>query len=178
MVFTQSDKDFIKNVFLQKGYRGKRIVKEFPGFGWSVRSVNHLIHTFEERGYVERKRGCGRPITACTQENIDYTEEMIQSQEDRPGTHLAPRELTQHLSVSQSSVRRMISKSKLKSYKRVLTSRKSDGVKEKRITRSRALLRRFDNDTAKNIVFTDEKDFTLEPAMNTKNDVVYGKKGA
>ena len=141
MVFTQSDKDFIMNVFLQKGYRGRRMVKEFPGFGWSIRSVNHLIHTFEERGYVERKRGSGRPITACTQENIDYTEEMIQSQEDRPGTHLTPRELSQHLSVSRSSVRRMISKKKLKAFKRVVTSKKSDDVKAKRVTRSRAFFK-------------------------------------
>ena len=71
----------------------------------------------------------------------------------------------------------MISKKKLKAFKRVVTSKKSDDVKAKRVTRSRALLRRFDNEAAKNIVFTDEKDFTLEPAINAKNDVVYGRKG-
>ena len=38
------------------------------------------------------------------------------------------------------------------------------------------LLNRFTAENVKNIIFTDEKDFTLEVARNWQNDRVYGKR--
>ena len=40
--------------------------------------------------------------------------------------------------------------------------------------RARKLLDRFDSEEVKKIIFTDEKDFTIEVAKNRQNDVVYG----
>lgn len=68
-------------------------------------------------------------------------------------------------------------KSGLKYYKRIKTSRKNEKVRQNRQKRCPELLRRFDDENVKDIIFTDEKDFTLEVAKNVKNDVVYGKKG-
>ena len=42
--------------------------------------------------------------------------------------------------------------------------------------RCRLLLNRFTAEKVKNIIFTDEKDFTLEVARNRQNYRVYGKR--
>ena len=44
-----------------------------------------------------------------------------------------------------------------------------------RKTRSQALYRRFSLATVKKVIFTDEKDFTLEVPTNCQNDSVYAK---
>ena len=49
-------------------------------------------------------------------------------------------------------------------------------MRSKRKTRCRLLLNRFTAEKVKNIIFTDEKDFTLEVARNRQNDRVYGKR--
>ena len=49
-------------------------------------------------------------------------------------------------------------------------------MRSKRKTRCRLLLNRFTAEKVKNIIFTDEKDFTLEVAWNRQNDRVYGKR--
>ena len=101
---------------------------------------------------------------------------MIQSQEDLPGTHHPQRKIARELGVSQSSVSRLAHKLKLKAYKRIRVSRRDEKVRSKRKTRCRLLLNRFTAEKVKNIIFTDEKDFTLEVARNRQNDLVYGKR--
>ena len=50
----------------------------------------------------------------------------------------------------------------LKAYKRMPTTKLTTDVKKKRSVRCRALYTRFSKSDIKNIVFTDEKDFTLD----------------
>ena len=64
----------------------------------------------------------------------------------------------------------------LKAYKRIRVSRRDEKVRNKRKTRCRLLLNRFTAEKVKNIIFTDEKDFTLEVARNRQNYRVYGKR--
>ena len=49
-------------------------------------------------------------------------------------------------------------------------------MRSKRKTRCRLLLNRFTAEKVKNIIFIDEKDFTLEVARNRQNDRVNGKR--
>ena len=49
-------------------------------------------------------------------------------------------------------------------------------MRSNRKTRCRLLLNRFTAEKVKNIIFSDEKDFTLEVARNRQNDRVYGKR--
>src|SRR6218665_277696 len=63
----------------------------------------------------------------------------------------------------------------LKAYKRMPTTRLLTDVKKKRSVRCRALYTRFSKSDVKNIVFTDEKDFTLKIPLNRQiNSRVYG----
>ena len=101
---------------------------------------------------------------------------MIQSHEDLPGMHHPQRKIARELGVSQSSVSRLAHKLKLKAYKRIRVSRRDEEVRIKRKTRCPLLLNRFTAEKVKNIIFTDEKDFTLEVALNRQNYRVYGKR--
>ena len=175
MVFSDSDRAVIEACFREKGWRGARIVKEFPVKKWSRQSVNRLVKKIKDTGSTSRQSGRSRPRTACTDENKDNVEDMIQSQEDLPGTHHPQRKIARELGVSQSSVSRLAHKLKLKAYKQIRFSTRDEKVRNKRKTRCRLLLNRFTAEKVKNIIFTDEKDFTLEVARNWQNDWVYGK---
>ena len=175
-MFSDSDRAVIEACFREKGWRGARIVKEFPGKKWSRQSVNRLVKKIEVTGSTSRQSGSGRPRTACTDEHKDNVEDMIQSQEDLPGTHHPQRKIARELGVGQSSVSRLAHKLTLKAYKRIRVSRRDEKVRSKRKTRCRLLLNRFTAEKVKNIIFTDEKDFTLEVARNQQNNSVYGKR--
>ena len=103
MVFSDSDRTMIEVCFREKGWCGARIVKEFPGKKWSRQSIKRLLKKIEDTGSTSRESGSGRPRKACTDENKDNVEDMIQSQEDLPGTHHPQRIIACELGVSQSS---------------------------------------------------------------------------
>ena len=71
---------------------------------------------------------------------------------------------------------RLAHKLKLKTYIRIRVSRRDEKVRSKRKTRCRLLLNRFTAEKVKNIIFTDENDFTLEVARNRQNYRVYSKR--
>lgn len=99
---------------------------------------------------------------------------MIESQEDQPGTHKSQRKIATELGVSRGSVQTMTKKLNLKAFKRIKVSRRDENVKQKRKTRCKRLNDRYSAKDVERIMFTDEKDFTLETARNRQNDVVYG----
>ena len=160
---TEGDKATIENCFKEKGWSGRRIVKEFPNKRWSRSTVCRLIAKIKNTGTVVRKTGSGRPKTAISDDNIERVEELVQSQEE-PGTHKSLREAASDLNVSKSSVQRMVKKLKLKPFRRIRVSRRDENVRIKRKTRCQNLDRRYSTTDVNRIVFTDKKDFTLETA--------------
>ena len=86
MVFSAAEKELIKTCYVEKGWLGTRIVQEFPGKRRNCRSVNRVIQLFKRTGSVARQPGSGRPRTACSEANKDYTEDNIQSRDNQPGT--------------------------------------------------------------------------------------------
>ena len=174
MVFSESDKAVIHACWTEKGWGARKIVKEFPGKRWKVGSVHRLINKIKQTGTTERKAGSGRLRTATTEENKQHVAEMIASQEECPGTHKSQRQIASQLNVSRRSVQRMTKSIGFKAFKRIRVSRRDTNVRAKRKTRCRNLYDRYSNEDVKKIVFTDEKDFTLEIARNRQNDRVYG----
>ena len=132
MVFSDSDRAVIEACFREKGWCGARIVKEFPGKKWSRQSVNRLVKKIEDTGSTSRQSGNGRPRTACTDENKDNVEDMIQSQEDLPDMHHPQRIIACELGVSQSSVSRLAHKLKLTNEFEFPEEMKKRGVNERR----------------------------------------------
>ena len=125
-------------------------------------------------GSVARQPGSGRPRTARSEANKDYTEVNIQSQDNQPETHKSQRKIGNAIGISQTSVHRITKELNLKAYRRIRVSRRDETVKQKRKTRSKNLDKRFTNKDVERMIITDEKDFTIEVARNRQNDVVYG----
>ena len=174
-MFSKEEKFLIQSCYNEKGWGAKRIVQEFPDKHWIWKNVDNLIQKLRRDGTTERRRGSGRPRTATTRANSDYVEEHSQSQENRPGTHKSQRRIAGELNISRRSVQRIQKSQHLKSFKRIRTSRKDHRVKEKRKTRCRRLLESISKRDVRKVIFTDEKDFTLEVSKNRQNDRVYGR---
>ena len=103
------------------------------------------------RGY-----GSGRLWTVSKKENMDWIEQLVCSQEERPHTHLAT------------------NRSQLKCLKKPQIS---EGTQNRRETRAGSLRERFESDIRmiEKTAWQDKKDFTLEVLANLQKDRIYGK---
>ena len=119
-------------------------------------AVHNLIKKIKETGSTERCKGSGRPVTATTEENASIFEELVCSQEDEPGTHNSIRQIAPRISISKSSVHRLVKKKNLHCYKR-----------------AGRLLQRFSIYSLPQLVFQDERDFSLQVPINRQNNRVY-----
>ena len=132
-------------------------------------------YKFKKTGSTARIPGSGRPLTATTQENCDATEELIMSQEDKPGSHSSLRQIEPELGISHTSVLNICRKRKVKSFTRERTPQMSDATKTRRIERAGELCARFSEKDLPRLAFQDESQFTLQVQTNRKNNVVWGK---
>jgi len=85
MTFSDKEKILIKSLHLSKGYNASRLLAEFPDKVWTKRSINRLFQKLRETGTVDRLVSSGRPCSARTEENVDLVDDLIVSQEDKPG---------------------------------------------------------------------------------------------
>ena len=172
---SEGDRATIANCFIEKDWGCRRIIREFPNKRWAPSTVARIIRQIKQNNSTKRKPGSGRPRTARTQDNVNAVEELIQSQEDNPGSHKSARQVAAYVGISRRSVGRICKDLRLRPYKRIKVSRRDNNVRSKRKERCRKLLDRFTQDDVKLIMFTDEKDFTLEIAKNSQNNRVYGQ---
>ena len=108
MVLSKEDKAIIELLFKEKGWKGRRIAKEFPSKKWTQSTIDRLITKIQTTGTTDRKRGSGRPTTVSTPENVAQIEELAASQEDMPGTHLSQRKISGHLNIKRASVKHIL----------------------------------------------------------------------
>ena len=172
-MLSEEDKILIKQCYLEKGWTTPSLLAEFPNTQWCRTTVFRLIKKIKDTGSIHRKKGSGRPCTALTDNNMEFIDDAICSQET-PGTHKSQRKIADELSIGLTSVNRGLRKLGRKKFKRIPVSRKDTNVRSKRKVRCRKLLDRFSKESIKKIIFTDEKDFSLEIPINRQNDVVYG----
>lgn len=159
----------------EQGYGAKAICKAYPNKGWSLSTVSKICKRVDERGSAaERKVGSGRPRTARTEENIDAVDDLICSQENRPGTSKSTRQIALQLQISERSVRNIAHKDLgLKSFKRVPVQVITDATMTKRLERCKCLLGRLTEAKCKRVFFTDEKAFYLDPPVCSQNNRVW-----
>ena len=121
-----------------------------------------VLAKYRQTGSTDHMKGSGRPVTTMTDENLCQVEQLCQSQEDKPGSHKSQRQTARIIGMSRSSVQRMLKRRRLHAFKRMRTSAVNANAKHSRKTRSQALYRHFSLSTVKKVIFTDEKEFTLE----------------
>ena len=103
-----SDKVIIKYYQLDKGYGKWKFLTEITDRDCTLSGLRNLIKKTDQAGSIDRKSGSGRPRSAWTNDNIEYVEEQILSQETNPGSHSTPAEIWKRLGISESNVQRIV----------------------------------------------------------------------
>jgi len=135
--------------------------------------VGYLLKKIDETGDVKRREGSGRPKSTRTENNINAVRELISSQEDKPGTHATPNEISKILNIPRTSIRRIIAEDlKLQPFKKIKGQRIDTRTKEKRIERCPNLLR-VTKQVLQTAFFSDEKIFKVTQLLNVQNDRTY-----
>ena len=67
-----------------------------------------MLRELRETGSLDHLTGSGRPHTSRSCDNISAVEELSQSQESKPHTHLSTRNIAQRLKISQTTVLHII----------------------------------------------------------------------
>ena len=169
--FSTEDKMRIQTLSEQGlGYR--KICDAYPEKQWKLDTVKAVCRKFKQTGSViNRKVGSGRPKTARCAEKIEAVSQLICSQEDQPGTSKSTREVAREVGISQTSVMRVAKKDLgLRCLKRTPAQVLNESTRQKRLERSKALLRRITVPRSKRVFFTDEKAFYLNPPVSTQNN--------
>ena len=183
MPFSEEDRYIIKHYREKYGWGSKKILKELgqdPDKNWSREGIIYLLRKIDTTGSIERKKGSGRPRSARTQENQEEVEELIFSQEDPDDgdwkRHDSPRAIAQRLGISKNSVYRIVkSDLDLSMFHRVKGQKLSASDHQKRVVRSRRMLRYFTRENLAKTFFSDESIFTVEGRYNAHNDVFYAR---
>ena len=143
---SKADKIIIKYLRQKFGYGAKRIIKDhLEKIGVFVMWATCLKKT-DKTGDVKRREGSGRPESSRTKNNINAVKELISSQEDKPGTHATPNEISKMMDIAHTSIRRIIAEDlKLQPFKKIKGQRIDTRTKKKRIERCSNLLCVFRN---------------------------------
>ena len=112
-------------------------------------------------------------VTTTTEESASTFEEVVCSQENEPGTHNSVRQIAPLISISKSSVHRLIKKKNLHYYKRLKTPQMNSACRKRRAEHAGKLLQHFSIHSLTRLLFQDEKDFSLQVTTNRQNSRVY-----
>lgn len=130
------------------------------------RFVYRTIKRYQETGSAFDKPRSGRPVTVTTTRMKNIVRSRIWRNPRR-----SMRKMASDLKISQGSLRNIVKRDLgLSSFKRRRVHFLSQAVQKKRLSRSKGLLTRYASVGLDNILFTDEKLFTVEEASNRQND--------
>lgn len=133
--------------------------------------VYYNIKKFRETGGTDDRKRCGRPRTVRTKKMIKVIAERIRRNPCR-----SQKKLALQVGMSTRSMSRLLKNDlHMRAYKRHTAHYLNQRLKKIRLERCKRLLRKHANDRGKNILFTDEKIFTIEESYNQQNDRVYAR---
>lgn len=145
-----------------------QVFSEIQSLGCSRNFVYYTIKRYKETGSLEDRGRCGRPRSVRTPANIKVIRERIRRNPCR-----TQKKLALQTNISRISVNRILKYDlKLKAYSRRKVHYLNERLRKLRLERCRNLLKRHD---PKNILFTDEKIFTVEEKFNRQNNKVYAR---
>ena len=167
MPFTDEDQIIIKHYRQTYGWGSKKILSNLGDQKeWTRRGIDYLIRKIDRTGSHKRIEGSGRPKSARNEENQNEVEELILSQEDGDGNwqkHESPRAIAIKLGISKNSVYRIAREDlDLNIFHRVKGQKLTLEDHQKRVVRSKRMLRLFTRDKLKKTFFSDESIFTIE----------------
>lgn len=164
----QSKRHAIVALFLA-GKRPKDILCDLEPIGVGERLIHRTIKRYKETNSVEKRYGGGRRRSVTTPENIKKLAECL-----RRNPRRSARKLARDIGISNASLRRILKRDlQVKAYKIQKVHGLSEKQRQVRLERSAALLERYARGEFPNLIFSDEKIFTIEQSVNKQNDRVY-----
>lgn len=153
------------------GYNNSEILKELNINRNSREKVKRTINRYNETGSLENRKHKNHKRLKRSHSMIKCVRERIRRNPCRKQKIMAL-----EMGVSLRTMNRTINEDlKLKALNKQYCHFLSNSNKLNRLQRCRALIKRHDKTSIENILFTDEKIFTIEQKINKSNDKVYGK---
>lgn len=154
-----------------EGKSNIEIRRELPKLKLNDKFIHRTIQRYNETGSIKKRYGGGRRCTATTTANVQKVRCRLRRNPERSANQLA-----KDLDVSDRSMRRIL---KTKLNVRPLKKNKSQELtllqRQKRLNRSKELIRLLDCGQLPNLVFSDESTFCVEQHLNRQNDRVWLK---
>jgi inhibitor of nuclear factor kappa-B kinase subunit alpha len=148
------------------GKKTSEIIEDLKAQKVNRRLVQRTIKRFIETGDINDRPRSGRPKTKVVEKNIKIVRSRVRRNPKR-----SIRKMATDLNMSERSMRRIVKDVlHLKPYKMQEVQLLNTTAKRNRLQRCRALKKRFANGRHSNIVFSDEKLFTIEQSFNRQND--------
>ena len=148
----------------QARYKSKEISKMLKMPRGRRMFVVRAIKRYLETGNVEDRARSGRPCTVVTPKVRKTVREQI-----RRNPRRSMRKMASVIEISRRSVQRIVRDHLgMKSFKRKKVHFLTDKIKGKRLVKSKDLLKRHAIHGMNNILFSDEKLFTIEEASKLK----------
>jgi transposase len=135
-------------------------------------TVWKVVKLYQERGDANDRPRSGRPRTQRTQGRVKTVREKIRRNQGR-----SLRKLAKETNMGATTMRELVHEDlKMSSFRLEQKQFLSDLQKKKRLDRCKVLLNELKQGMdIGEIVFSDEKLFTVEASFNKKNDLVIGK---
>lgn len=143
-------------------------------FNTTRQTVSRAVNRFEEKGDFKDKARSGRPATATGKNHQKQLEEEIEK--DGHTRVNSTRKLARKLKVSRRSVGCMLKRGGYRPWKDQERQHLTEKTIQKRLHRCKGLLERCKDDGYQNILFSDEKLFTIQQAFNRQNDRIWSKR--
>jgi winged helix-turn helix protein len=167
----QSERASVLRLHLS-GWRPSEIFKALKNSGIKQRTIYSVINRYKNTGTTDDKKSSGRLRTRRTKLVVKAVRERI-----RRNPHQSQRKLAQSMNMSQSSMKLLLRDGlKVRPFKQGYCHFLNNKQMENRKSGSKALLSRYAGESIKNILFFDEKIFTVESKLNKQNDRVYEPK--
>lgn len=164
----ESQRKLVEKYF-HEGKSGATIFKELQKFGVSKTFVYYNIERLRGTGSIKDRPKSGRKRTVRTKKLIKAVRERIRRNPERSANKLAS-----DMGKSRTTMQRILKEDlQLKPYKKRKVAGLSDKQRTARFERSKLLLKRHDEKSVENIIFSDEKFFIMERNLNSQNDRVY-----
>lgn len=129
----------------------------------SIKTVQKAVKRYKKLGTAMDRPRSGKPKTVTTPEIINKVRCRI-----RRNSEESMRKMAKKLGISERSVRRIVKKKlKFQSYKLGQGHYLDDKMKRRRLENANRLLKLR---SFRSILFTDEKIFTIQRAINRQND--------
>lgn len=169
LLFIKMDERSAIKCYFDKGFDEKTIIKKLKDLKITRVKIYRTVKRLRETGSIADRPRSGRPRSVRTQQLVNKIKCRLWRNPQQ-----SVRKMALRLKTSQRTVRRVVREDLgLTPYKKRRVQGLSQLQIEKRLQRCKELLTRFAGKKIDELVFSDEKIFTVEEKLNHQNTRIY-----